>query len=218
MSVTIPSSLLPSMEASAGQSANALTWLDWWVGGLFEFEDSLPVGRRELFHRVVVSGGRTLDFAARHSVGTYTNLLLLHRDRLVEDFSPEVPIKVVSALRNAELLTDPLVCSSGSTASAADKKRSATQDALVMQALTAGTSWGPSSPESDGGGGGAPEGSPDTGTPVVPEDGQGSSSNPAPSSGRGRKRKRGKKTPSGQSSQGGSSSIGGAPTGGQGGP
>ena len=42
VSVSIPPQLLPSLEASLGASCNALTWMDWWVGSLFEFEKSLP--------------------------------------------------------------------------------------------------------------------------------------------------------------------------------
>ena len=78
VSVSIPHQLLPSLEASLGMSCNALTWMDWWVGSLFEFEEALPEEKGKLFHRVVVSGGRTLNYVARQNSGTYANLLLLH--------------------------------------------------------------------------------------------------------------------------------------------
>ena len=81
--VIVPSSLVPSLEASLGTTCNALTWMDWWVGSLFGFEEALPEEMRELFHRVVVSGGKTLNYVTRHNLGNYTNLLLLHRDKLI---------------------------------------------------------------------------------------------------------------------------------------
>ena len=90
----------------------------------------------ELFHRVVVSGGRTLNYVARHNVGSYTNLLLLHRDKLIKDFIPQVPTEEVFGLRNAELPSVPLVFPPDLTTSATGKKRAASQDALVMRALT----------------------------------------------------------------------------------
>ena len=78
VAVTVPSNLLPSMEASLGTMCNALTWMDWWVGSLFGFEEALPVEMRELFHRLVVSGGKTLNYVTRHNLGNYTNLCLLY--------------------------------------------------------------------------------------------------------------------------------------------
>ena len=71
-----------------------------------------------------------------NNLGNYTNLLLLHRDKLIKDFSPQVPAEKVSSMRNAELPTVPLVFPPDLTSSATGKKRAASQDALVMHALT----------------------------------------------------------------------------------
>ena len=163
-----------------------------------------------------MSGGRTLDFAARQSVGTYTNLLLLHRDRLIKDFSPEVPAEVVSAMRYAELPSGSHAFSPEATSSATDKKRTASQDALITQALTSRiprSSGNKKSKSKRGGHSGPPAG---TGSPVVPKAGSEGSSAPSTSSGRGgKKKKKGKKSSGGRSFRGGSS-RGGASGKGQG--
>ena len=126
-SVIVPPTLVPSFEAMC----NALTWMDWWVGSLFGFEEALPEEMRELFHRVVVSVGKTLNYVSRHSLGNYTNLLLLHRDKLIKDFSPQVPAEELSSMRNAELPTVPLVFPPDLTSSATGKKRAASQLSLI---------------------------------------------------------------------------------------
>ena len=208
VSVSIPHQLLPSLEASLGMSCNALTWMEWWVGALFEFEESLPEEKRKLFHRVVVSGGKTLNYVARHNLGNYTNLLLLHRDKLIKDFSPQVPAEEVSLLRNAELPTVPLVFPSDLTSSATGKKHAASQDALVMQALTSKIPRVSGSRVSKGKEAGTSGSSSTAGvSPVVPRRKQGASSGPSPNSCRGRKKRKGRRG----AGRGGGRSYCGAP-------
>ena len=200
VSITILHQLLSSLEASLGMSCNTMTWMDWWVGSLFEFEEALPEEKRELFHRVLVSGGRTLNYVARQNSGTYANLLL-HRDKLIKDFSPQVSAEEVSYLRNAELPSVPLVFPPGLASSVTVQKRAASQDALVMQALTAKIPRVSSaSLVSKGSKAGTSGTSLGAGvSPVVPRRNQGSSSGSCSGSGRGRKKNNKKAAGGGQS-------------------
>ena len=77
-----------------------------------------------------------LDFVSRQSLVTFTNLFLLRRDRLIQEFSPQVPVEEVLALRFAELPVTGFVFPPDLATSATDKKRAASQDALIMQTLT----------------------------------------------------------------------------------
>ena len=125
LSVTIPSHLLVSFEHSVGMTCDAVGWMDWWLASVVSFEDYIPEDKRSFFRRVVRSGGLSLNFVARQCLGTYTNLLLLRRDRLIKEFSPQVPAEEVSALRHAELPDTAFVFPPDLATTATDKKRAA---------------------------------------------------------------------------------------------
>ena len=194
VSVSIPQRLLSSFEISSASICEAMSWMEWWGGAMQGFCEKLPVEDRSIFSRLLLSGGKCVNYVAHHGFTTYANLLLLHRESLLRCIPSTVPSDQVVLLRNARMpFSDYLLPSDGAT-TAVEKKRSALQDTLFQQALTTRriprvSSGSRVSKGTVAGTSGVPPGA--GASPVVPPGKQKPSSNP---SFRGRKRNRAKKS------------------------
>ena len=189
----VSSNLFDSFELSASSLVHIMSWLDWWGGSFSDFLGDLPVNRRSLFHRLLLSGSKALASFAKVSVGLYSNLVLVRRDSYRKELQSTVPAEQVSHLRNAALPTDSNVFPPDLVTAALDKKRAAVQDALMTQTLT--SSKAPRRPQTKkvsqgpvAGTSRLPPGA--TASPVVPRGQSGGASSAPPPSSSSRKRKR----------------------------
>ena len=214
ISASIPHSLLSAMESSSSALCEVSSWLDSWVSSLHHFVDALPVEQRALFCRVCVSGSRGIVAVARAAMSLCSNLMLVHRDSVMEKMSSLVPREHFIQLRNAPLPTSRYLFPTDLVEAALKAKYEASQHTLVYQAITASkiprvSSKSRVSEGTKAGTSGLPPGA--GVSPVVPPGTkQGSSSGPAPNSSG--KKKQNKKKSSNFRGAGGR----GAPSGGSG--
>ena len=138
VSVSVPHHLLTSLEVSAGATCETSSWLDWWTTSLSGFLDDLPLDKRSLFQGLVSAGDRTLQHVSQHAVGSYSNLVLLHMDRLLQGLVQRVPPDSAVLLRNAGLPSDSSVFPTALVASALDRMCAAGQDTPVSRPLAGG--------------------------------------------------------------------------------
>ena len=126
-----------NMESVAMSAIHASSWLDLWSNTLKDFgPGGSSAGDRPKFERLLVSGGRALSFLTSQITNLWANLVLRRRDTVRRSFSKQVSAESSLGLRNSSLLASPSLFSESDIQTALERKRSASQDALIQRAVS----------------------------------------------------------------------------------
>ena len=88
-----------------------------------------------MFNRLMESGSRAVEFAAKVNITSLTNLVLAHRDNVLTRLPALVPSEDAARLRLAPLPSDPHLFPKDLALEVLKNKRVAEKDAAIRQAI-----------------------------------------------------------------------------------
>ena len=133
---TFSPSLSSSQEVLLSSACETASWIDLALPTCSNFGSRLPADSKPEFKRMMLSVGRAVEFLASQVVIALGNHVLAKQDSLLRDPQSMVPVKALSRLRHAPLLSSSAaIFPTPLLDEALSKSRASANDALVKKSL-----------------------------------------------------------------------------------